>query len=131
MRQNGFFNGIFGMELTTIVGYIFAPIAWLMGIPANEIIASGSIMGMKMFSNEFVAILEFQPMIADLSAKTVAVISTFLISFANFSSIGIIVGGVQAINGAKAREVSGFGLKLLLVATMASLLSATLVGLFA
>ena len=128
---NGFFNGIFGMELTTIVGYIFAPIAWLMGIPANEIIASGSIMGMKMFSNEFVAILEFQPMIADLSAKTVAVISTFLISFANFSSIGIIVGGVQAINGAKAREVSGFGLKLLLVATMASLLSATLVGLFA
>ena len=128
---NGFFNGIFGMDLTTIVGYIFAPIAWLMGIPANEIIASGSIMGMKMFSNEFVAILEFQPMIADLSAKTVAVISTFLISFANFSSIGIIVGGVQAINGAKAREVSGFGLKLLLVATMASLLSATLVGLFA
>ncbi len=127
---NGVFDAAVGMDLTTIVGYIFAPIAWLMGIPANEILASGSIMGMKMFSNEFVAILEFQPMIADLSAKTVAVISTFLISFANFSSIGIIVGGVQAINGAKAREVSGFGLKLLLVATMASLLSATLVGLF-
>lgn len=127
---NGIFNGIFGMDLTTMIGYVFAPFAYLMGIPSSEIITSGSIMGTKLLSNEFVAILQLQPLLDVLSAKAAAVLSTFLVSFANFSSIGIITGAVQAINGAKAREVSGFGLKLLLVATMASLLSATVVGLF-
>ena len=127
---NGVFNGIFGMDLTTMIGYVFAPIAYLMGIPSGEIITSGSIMGTKLLSNEFVAILQLQPLLDVLSAKASAILSTFLVSFANFSSIGIITGAVQAINGAKAREVSGFGLKLLLVATMASLLSATVVGLF-
>ena len=128
---NGVFNGIFGMDLTTMIGYVFSPIAYLMGIPSSEILTSGSIMGTKLLSNEFVAILQLQPLLDVLSAKASAVLSTFLVSFANFSSIGIIAGAVQAINGAKAKEVSGFGLKLLLVATMASILSATVVGLFA
>ena len=127
---NGVFDGIFGMDLTTMIGYIFSPIAYLMGIPSSEILTSGSIMGTKLLSNEFVAILQLQPLLDVLSAKASAILSTFLISFANFSSIGIISGAVAAINGAKAKEVSGFGLKLLLVATMASLLSATVVGLF-
>ncbi|MGN1385729.1 MAG: NupC/NupG family nucleoside CNT transporter [Bacillus sp. (in: firmicutes)] len=127
---NGIFDGIFGMDLTTMIGYVFSPIAYLMGIPSSEILTSGSIMGTKLLSNEFVAILQLQPLLDVLSAKASAVLSTFLVSFANFSSIGIIAGAVQAINGAKAKEVSGFGLKLLLVATMASLLSATVVGLF-
>ena len=128
---NGIFNGIFGMDLTTMIGYVFSPIAYLMGIPSSEILTSGSIMGTKLLSNEFVAILQLQPLLDVLSTKASAVLSTFLVSFANFSSIGIIAGAVQAINGAKAKEVSSFGLKLLLVATMASILSATVVGLFA
>jgi len=127
---NGIFDSLIGMDLTTIVGYIFSPIAFLMGIPADEILQAGSIMGTKMVSNEFVAILDFQPMMGQVSEKTLSILSTFLMSFANFSSIGIIAGAVQAINGAKAKEVSSFGLKMLLVATMASILSATLVGLF-
>ncbi|MBD3109102.1 NupC/NupG family nucleoside CNT transporter [Bacillus sp. AGMB 02131] len=128
---NGIFNGIFGMDLTTMIGYVFSPIAYLMGVPSSEILTSGSIMGTKLLSNEFVAILQLQPLLDVLSTKASAVLSTFLVSFANFSSIGIIAGAVQAINGAKAKEVSSFGLKLLLVATMASILSATVVGLFA
>ena len=127
---NGIFDSLIGMDLTTIVGYIFSPIAFLMGIPADEILQAGSIMGTKMVSNEFVAILDFQPIMGQVSEKTLSILSTFLMSFANFSSIGIIAGAVQAINGAKAKEVSSFGLKMLLVATMASILSATLVGLF-
>ncbi|WP_455663404.1 NupC/NupG family nucleoside CNT transporter [Pradoshia sp.] len=127
---NGIFDSLVGMELTTIVGYIFSPIAFLMGIPADEILRAGSIMGTKLISNEFVAILDFQPYIGEVSEKTLSILSTFLMSFANFSSIGIIAGAVQAINGFKAKEVSSFGLKMLLVATMASILSATLVGLF-
>ena len=127
---NGLFAGIFGVDLTTIVGYILSPIAYLMGIPASEMVTAGSVMGTKLLANEFAAILQFQPLMGDMTEKAVAVISTFLISFANFSSIGIIGGSIQAINGAKAKEVSSFGFKLFVVATMASILSATLVGLF-
>lgn len=127
---NGIVGGIVGIDLTTIVGYILSPIAFIMGIPASEMITAGSVMGTKLLANEFAAILQFQPLMADMSEKAVAVISTFLISFANFSSIGIISGSIQAINGAKAKEVSSFGFKLFLVATMASILSATIVGLF-
>ena len=125
---NGIVGGIVGIDLTTIVGYILSPIAFIMGIPASEMITAGSVMGTKLLANEFAAILQFQPLMADLSEKAVAVISTFLISFANFSSIGIISGSIQAINGAKAKEVSSFGFKLFIVATMASILSATIVG---
>ena len=74
--------------------------------------------------------LQFQPMIPYLSEKTVAIVSTFLISFANFSSIGIIGGSVQAINGEKAKVVAKFGLKMLAVATVTSILTAAIVGLF-
>ncbi|OCA90168.1 NupC/NupG family nucleoside CNT transporter [Pradoshia sp. D12] len=127
---NGIVGGIVGVDLTTIVGYLLSPIAFIMGIPASEMITAGSVMGTKLLANEFAAILQFQPLMADMSEKAVAVISTFLISFANFSSIGIISGSIQAINGAKAKEVSAFGFKLFIVATMASILSATIVGLF-
>lgn len=128
---NAAFAGIFGVDLTTILGYVFAPIAFVMGVPSSEIVTAGSIMGTKLATNEFVAMLQFKPMIADLSEKTVAIVSTFLVSFANFSSIGIIGGSMQAINGEKAGTVAKFGLKMLIVATMASILTATVVGLFA
>lgn len=128
---NGAFVGVIGISFTDLLGYVFAPIAWLMGVPASEIVTAGSIMGTKLATNEFVAMLQFQPLIPELSTKTVAVVSTFLVSFANFSSIGIISGSVQAINGAKAGTVAKFGLKMLLVATLASILSASIVGLFA
>lgn len=127
---NGIFNGIFGMDLTTMVGYVFAPIAYLMGIPGNEMITAGSIMGTKLIANEFAAIMQFQPMLGELSEKTVSILSTFLISFASIGSVGIVGGAVQAIDGAKGKEVGTFGLKMLLMATMASILSATIVGLF-
>lgn len=127
---NGIFDSIFGMDLTTMVGYLFSPIAYLMGIPSNEMITAGSVMGTKLIANEFAAIMQFQPMLGELSEKTVSILSTFLISFASIGSIGIVGGAVQAIDGAKGNEVSAFGIKMLLVATMASILSATIVGLF-
>ncbi|WP_454189848.1 NupC/NupG family nucleoside CNT transporter [Paenibacillus sp. Marseille-Q7038] len=127
---NGIFDSIFGMDLTTMVGYLFSPIAYLMGIPSNEMITAGSIMGTKLIANEFAAIMQFQPLLGELSEKTVSILSTFLISFASIGSVGIVGGAVQAIDGAKGKEVSAFGLKMLLVATMASILSATIVGIF-
>lgn len=127
---NAAFSGLIGLSLTEILGYVFAPVAFMMGIPASEILTSGSIMGIKLATNEFVAMLEFQPLIPDLGERTVGIVSTFLVSFANFSSIGIISGSIQAINGEKAGVVAKFGLKMLFAATLASILTATTVGLF-
>lgn len=127
---NAAFSGLLGISLTEILGYVFAPVAFVMGVPASEILTAGSIMGIKLATNEFVAMLEFQPLIADLSDRTVGIVSTFLVSFANFSSIGIISGSIQAISGEQAGVVAKFGLKMLLAATLASVLTATTVGLF-
>jgi nucleoside transport protein len=119
-----------GTDLTTIMGLVLSPVAWLMGVPANEMVQAGGVMGTKIISNEFVAMLGFKEMIPALTPKTVGVVSAFLVSFANFSSIGIILGTVKAIDEKQAGVVATFGLKMLLVATMASVLTATVVGLF-
>lgn len=119
-----------GVTLQQILGYVLSPIGLLMGIAPSEVIEAGGIMGTKIVTNEFVAMLEFQQILGDMSEKTVGIVSVFLTSFANFSSIGIIAGTVQAIDNKKAIQVSAFGMKLLIGATLASILSATVVGLF-
>ncbi|RKQ32684.1 NupC/NupG family nucleoside CNT transporter [Oceanobacillus halophilus] len=119
-----------GVTLQQILGYILAPIGLLMGISPGEVIQAGSIMGTKIVTNEFVAMLEFQPLMEVMSEKTIGIVTVFLTSFANFSSIGIIAGTVKGIDGKKASTVSGFGMKLLIGAILTSILSATIVGLF-
>ncbi|TRM11805.1 NupC/NupG family nucleoside CNT transporter [Lentibacillus cibarius] len=119
-----------GVTLQEILGYIIAPIGILMGISPGEVIEAGGVMGTKIVTNEFVAMLEFKEMFGSMTEKTVGIVSVFLTSFANFSSIGIIAGTVQGIDSEKAVHVSGFGMKLLIGATLASILSATIAGLF-
>lgn len=124
-------SGIFaGVTLQEILGYVLAPIGFLMGIPASEVVEAGSIMGTKIITNEFVAMLQFQGMLEQVSDKTIGVVTVFLTSFANFSSIGIIAGTVQGIDAEKGAKVSGFGMKLLIGATLGSILSGTMAGLF-
>lgn len=127
---DGLLTGLIGMSFTQLLGYIFSPIAFIMGVPAGEIQTAGAIMGTKLATNEFVAMLEFQPLVSQLTPKTVAIVSSFLVSFANFSSIGIISGSIQALNGEKAKVIASYGLKILLAATFVSILTATVVGLF-
>lgn len=119
-----------GITLQQILGFILAPIAILMGIPMDEVMEAGAIMGTKIVTNEFVAMLDFQPMQAYMSEKTIAIVTVFLTSFANFSSIGIIAGTVKGIDSKKAPVVSKFGMKLLINAILTSILSATVAGLF-
>lgn len=119
-----------GVTLQQILGYILAPLGLLMGIPASEVIQAGAVMGTKIVTNEFVAMLEFEQILGGMSEKTVGIVSVFLTSFANFSSIGIVAGSVKGIDSEKAGIVSGFGMKLLIGATLASVLSATIVGIF-
>lgn len=123
-------HGITGMTLENILGYAISPIAFIMGVPWSEAVQAGSVMATKVITNEFVAMTGFQHMIHHLSDKTVGIVSTFLISFANFSSIGIIQGTVAGFSKEQSDKVAKFGLKMLLVATMASVLSAIVVGLF-
>ncbi len=119
-----------GVTLQQILGYILAPLGILMGIDPSEVIDAGAVMGMKIVTNEFVAMLEFQPFLDTMSEKTIGIVTVFLTSFANFSSIGIIAGTVKGIDAKKAVQASGFGMKLLAGSILASILSATITGLF-
>ncbi|MFY4776094.1 NupC/NupG family nucleoside CNT transporter [Metabacillus sp. RGM 3146] len=127
---NFLFTAIFHISFETILGYIFSPIAFLIGVPMAETTKAGSIMATKMVTNEFVAMINFQGMAKGLSDRTVAIVSVFLVSFANFSSVGIITGSVRALQEKQGEEVAKFGMKLLLGSTLASILSATVMGLF-
>lgn len=126
---NGLFSGIFGVSFQQLLGYIFAPFAFMMGVPWKEAVEAGSIMATKMVSNEFVAMLELSKH-SELSTRTIGIVSVFLVSFANFSSIGIIAGAVKGLNEKQGNVVARFGLKLLYGATLVSVLSAIVAGLF-
>lgn len=125
---NGVFSGVFGISFQGILGYVFAPIAFLIGVPWHEAVDAGSIMATKLVANEFVAMLDFVKMQDGLSGRTTAIVSVFLISFANFGSIGTIVGAVKGLNEKQGNIVARFGLKLLFGATLVSVLSALIIG---
>lgn len=126
---NGIFDMIFGITFQELLGFIFAPFAFVMGVPWKEAVDAGSIMATKLVSNEFVAMLDLANF-TDMSERTVGIVSVFLVSFANFSSIGIIAGAVKGLNEKQGNVVARFGLKLLYGATLVSVLSATIAGLF-
>ncbi|MFA1736233.1 NupC/NupG family nucleoside CNT transporter [Lysinibacillus fusiformis] len=125
---NGVFNGIFGISFQGILGYVFAPIAFVMGVPWHEAVNAGSIMATKLVANEFVAMLDFVKIQDSFSERTAAIVSVFLISFANFGSIGTIVGAVKGLHEKQGNVVARFGLKLLYGASLVSVLSAIIIG---
>ncbi|EPY09210.1 permease of transporter for 3 nucleosides [Paenibacillus alvei TS-15] len=125
---NGIFGSIFGISFQEVLGYVFAPFAFLMGVPWNEAVDAGSIMATKMVANEFVAMLDLGNL--TLSERTTGIVSVFLVSFANFSSIGIISGAVKGLHEKQGNVVARFGLRLLYGATMVSVLSAIVAGIF-
>lgn len=125
---NSLFNMIFGISFQEVIGYIFAPFAILMGVPIAESVTAGGIMATKLVTNEFVAMIDLGNVQANLSEKTVGIISVFLVSFANFSSIGIVAGAVKGLNEKQGNVVARMGLKLLYGATLVSVLSAIIVS---
>lgn len=124
-------TGWFGYSISFqgILGYIFYPIAWVMGVPSSEALQVGSIMATKLVSNEFVAMMDLQKIASTLSPRAEGIISVFLVSFANFSSIGIIAGAVKGLNEEQGNVVSRFGLKLVYGSTLVSVLSASIAAL--
>jgi nucleoside transport protein len=125
---NNLFDLIFHISFQQILGYIFSPIAFIMGIPFSEAVQAGGIMAEKLVTNEFVAMIDLSKVGKSFSPRTLGIISVFLVSFANFSSIGIIAGAVKSLNEKKGNVVAKFGLKLLYGATLVSVLSAVVVS---
>ncbi|VFP80044.1 Nucleoside permease NupC (plasmid) [Candidatus Erwinia haradaeae] len=125
---NSLFDSVFGISFQGVLGYIFFPLAWVLGIPSYEALQVGGIMATKLVSNEFVAMIDLHKVIEKLSLHSEGILSVFLVSFANFSSIGIISGSIKGLHEEQGNIVSRFGLKLLYTSTLVSLLSAAITG---
>jgi CNT family concentrative nucleoside transporter len=118
------------LRLKNVVGSVFSLFAIVMGVPVNESLSVGSLMGTKMVINEFVAYTDLSPMIQQgiLSAKSVVIASFALCGFANFSSVAIQIGGIGALVPSRKADLASLGLKAMICGTMASYISATLAG---
>ncbi|AHM76470.1 NupC/NupG family nucleoside CNT transporter [Yersinia hibernica] len=125
---NALFSTLFHISFQEVLGYLFYPLALLIGIPAQDALHAGSIMATKLVANEFVAMIELKKVAAEMSPRGLGILSVFLVSFANFASIGIVAGAIKGLNEQQGNVVSRFGLKLVYGSTLVSLLSATIAG---
>jgi len=119
----------FPESLQTIFGWVFAPIAWLIGVPWNDATKIGNLLGTRMVINEFVAFAQLGPMKATLEPRSFTIATFALCGFANFSSIGIQIGGIGALAPERRSDLAKFGIRAMLAGTMANLMSASIVGL--
>ena len=129
----GFIGEMFGyskLSLELITGYLFAPIAWLMGVEWGECVAVGALLGKKLILNEFVAYLDLKDQLTTLSPRAIAISTYALCGFANFSSIAIQVGGIGTIAPNRRKDLALLGLKSLLGGTLACFMTACIAGIF-
>lgn len=122
--------GVEGITIQGILGYIFAPLAFAIGVPWAEAVQAGSYIGQKLVLNEFVAYTAFAPEIANLSPKTVIIVSFALCGFANFSSLAILLGGLGAMAPSRRPDIARLGMRAIAAGMLASLLSASIAGMF-
>jgi len=120
--------GWFPYSLQEVLGWIFAPVAWLIGVPWHEAASIGNLLGTRMVLNEFVAFAQLGDIRATLAPRTFTITTFALCGFANFSSIGIQIGGIGALAPNKRNELARFGLRAMLAGTMANLMSAAIAG---
>lgn len=133
---NGILGGIGGwvgfdnLTIEGILGYVFSPLAFAIGVPWAEAVQAGSFIGQKLVLNEFVAYSNFGPVIDTLSPKTGIIISFALCGFANLSSMAILIGGLGAMAPEKRSTIAKLAVKAVAAGTLASLLSAAIAGMF-
>lgn len=118
----------FPESLQIIFGTIFAPIAWLIGVPWKDCMAVGNLLGTRMVMNELVAFSLLGPQKAVLAQRSFTIATFALTGFANFSSIGIQIGGIGALAPNKKGELARLGLRAMLAGTMANMMSASIAG---
>jgi CNT family concentrative nucleoside transporter len=120
----------FPYSLQQILGWIFAPVAWLIGVSWHDASAIGNLLGTRMVLNEFVAFAELGKIKNTLDPRTFTIATFALCGFANFSSIGIQIGGIGALAPEQRDQLAKFGIRAMLAGTMANLISASIVGIF-
>ncbi|KZL22114.1 Nucleoside permease NupX [Pseudovibrio axinellae] len=130
----------FELSLEMILGWVFAPIAYLLGVPMADIGVAGSLIGKKLVVNEFVAYLDLKNYLVDSAAmemglpviqeKTKAIVSFALCGFANISSMGILIGGLSVLAPSRTNFIAKYGPRTLLAATCSNLMSAAIAGIF-
>ncbi|WBW95150.1 NupC/NupG family nucleoside CNT transporter [Oceanirhabdus sp. W0125-5] len=126
-------GSLMGMEylnLSWILGRLFAPLAYIMGIPAADVIAAGDLLGQKIVMNEFVAYANLAPMIAEqvLQPKTIVILTYALCGFANFSSIAIQIAGIGGLAPSRKSEIAQLGLKSMIGGSLAAFMTAAIAG---
>lgn len=143
---NGMLGGIGGwlgfeaLSLEWILGWLFAPLAFLLGVPWEEATLAGSFIGQKVVVNEFVAYINLAPYLSGeelvaatgqtMTPHTMAILSFALCGFANLASIAILLGGLGSIAPSRRHEIARFGLKAVLAGTLSNLMSASIAGFF-
>jgi CNT family concentrative nucleoside transporter len=128
----GLASAPFGLALSLerILGWVFAPIAWLIGIPASEAATAGSLLGAKTILNEFIAYLQMSSLPADVLSPRSRLLMTYaLCGFANIGSLGILVGGMVAMVPERRAEIVALGTKTVVSGTLSTLMTAAVVGL--
>jgi len=120
--------GWFPDSLQKVFGWIFAPVAWLMGVPWHDAPIIGNLLGTRMVINEFVAFSQLGPLRGTLDPRSFMIATFALCGFANFSSIGIQIGGIGALAPEQRGQLAKFGVRAMLAGTMANLMSACIVG---
>jgi CNT family concentrative nucleoside transporter len=120
----------FPSTLQQIFGWIFAPVAWVIGIPWHDCLAIGNLLGVRMVLNELVAFSYLGPLRASLDPRSYTIATFALCGFANFSSIGIQIAGIGALAPDRKTQLAQLGVRAMLAGTMANLMSASIVGIF-
>ncbi|MEA3303992.1 MAG: NupC/NupG family nucleoside CNT transporter [Pseudomonadota bacterium] len=129
----GSVGGLIGypdLTLQQVLGYLFSPIAYLIGIPWEEAVKAGSFLGQKLVVNEFVAYIDFVAVKESMSEHSQAIITVALCGFANLSSMAILLGGLGVMAPSRRPDIARLGLKAVMAGTLSNFMSATLVGLF-
>ena len=118
------------VTLQRLLGWIMAPIVWLIGIPWSEALTAGSLMGTKTVLNELIAYIDFAKLPSEaLSPRSKLIMTYALCGFANLGSLGIMIGGIGAMAPERRREIVGLGMKSLISGTVATLMAGAIVGL--
>jgi CNT family concentrative nucleoside transporter len=115
--------------LQTLLGYPLAPVAWLLGVPWKDATTVGDLMGTKLVLNEFVAFSMLGPLKGHIAERSFTIATFALCGFANFSSIGIQIGGIGALAPSRKQDLARLGFRALLAGTLANYLAAAIAGL--
>ncbi len=122
--------GYQGITIEFFLGYLFAPFAYIIGVPVNEMLQAGSFIGQKVVVNEFFAYVNFVEIKDSLSPATQAIVTFALCGFANLSSIAILLGGIGSMAPNRRHDIARLGMRAMIAATLANLMSAAIAGIF-